>query len=68
MSETELHRRHRAWRARRMTTEAPHIGLPLRPGDALALEAGIVPDSIRVAAREAVDEFWPELREATKTA
>jgi hypothetical protein len=64
----DLHRKHRAWRARHQADRPPFVALPLRAGDALALKFGSVPDSIRQAAREAVDEFWPELIEPAKTA
>lgn len=51
--------RQRAFRAKHKPELPPYVGVWLREGDAHCLAAGIVPDSVRQMAEEAVTEFWP---------
>lgn len=54
----------RAFREAHAPDRAPFVGIWLREGDALCLAAGVIPDSLRQTAVEAIEEFWTD--EATK--
>lgn len=63
--------RQRAFRAKHAPDHPPYVGLWLREGDAICLAAGIIPDSLRQTAVEAVKEFWTDdvdVKEETKSA
>ena len=45
----------------------PHLGVMLREGDCRCLAEGVVTDSVRQMAREALQEFWPVAEAEEKT-
>lgn len=50
----------RAFREKHKPEKPPFVGVWLREGDAHCLAAGIITDSLRQLAVEAIEEFWRE--------
>lgn len=53
----------RAFRQKHAPDHPPLVGVYWREGDARCLAAGLVTDSLRQMAQEAVDEFWTDAAE-----
>lgn len=52
--------RQRRFRATHAPQQPPFLGISLREGDCHALAAGLVTDSVKQQAVEALKEFWPQ--------
>lgn len=54
------HARQRKFREAHKPDAPPFVGIWLRHGDAACLAAGLITDSLKQLAVDALAEFWPE--------
>lgn len=67
--QTDIAERQRKFREAHKPDAPPFIGIWLRHGDAACLAAGLITDSLKQLAVDALAEFWPPetiMKELTK--